>query len=243
MFKDLICTELSKYKRTAIVWMIIAGGFLTSVTAYLLVSSDSQKSDWETYAATGFNCINLLALLMVAVFTGYVIIGEYHGGTIGTIFTYPVSRVKVLLSKYLIILLFVAAFYLVFLVSAILFGVINFGEFPTGDYILKLFGFSLLMAGTNFVLVPVTAVISLLVKGAATYLFSGMGYFVIYISFINSDFNYLIPVCSPNKLVENYFISEYLTGTDINSVSIVLAVTFLTALATSIVYYVKSDCR
>ncbi len=243
MFKSLIYTELIKYKRTAVIWMIAAGGFLTSVTAFLLVSSTSKKSDWETYAATGFNCINLLALLMVSVFTGYVIIGEYHGGTISTIFTYPISRLKVLLIKYLIILFFVTAFYLVFIVSALFFGVIHFRELPTGDLIIKLIRFSLVMSGINFVLAPVTAVIGLLGKGAASYLFAGMGYFVIYISFINSDYSYLIPACSPNKLVENYLVSEFLTKNDINTIAAVMAATFLTALVTSGVYYIKSDCR
>ena len=243
MLLSLIYTELIKYKRTAVIWMILIGGFLTAGTAYLMVSSNNSEANWQIYSAAAFNCVNTLALLLSAVFTGYVVMGEYHGSTISTIFSYPVSKLKLLLIKFFIILLMVIALYMVFLISTLLFGILNIGEIPSTEFLIKLIKLSLLMAVVNYVLAPVTAIISLLIKGTATYLFVGMGYFITYVSFINSEYSYLIPTNIPNKLIEHYFVSNFLSKTDFAYLSAVSAVFFFLAVISASVYYLKSDCR
>lgn len=239
---DILLTELMKYKRTAILWMILIGGFLTAGTGFLLLSSEEGPAGWEGYFATGMNCINLLALLLIAVFTGYVLIGEYQEGTAKVLFTYPVSRIKIFISKHFVVFCFVILLYFTFFISALIFGTAYTGELPAGEFMFKMLKFSLLMSVMNFILVPVTSAISLIIKGTGTYLFVGMGYFAIYVSFINSDYSLLIPPCIPNRLIENYFISEFISSAQTINIVVVSALTFIVFLTAGAAYYWKSDC-
>lgn len=239
---DIVITEFMKYKRTAIIWMILIGGFFSAGTGFLLVSSHDIPAGWENYTVVSMNCINMLALLLTAVFTGYVIMGEYQESTVRVLFTYPVSKIRIFISKHLVVLVFVMMLYMVFFISAVLFGTVYTGNLPAVEYMLKLLKFSLIMGCMNFILAPLTSVTSLLIKGSGTYLFVGMGYFLTYMSFINSDYSLIVPSCIPNKLIENYFISEFISNVQLTGIVVVSAVTFIAAFVTGAVYYWKSDC-
>lgn len=241
MFTALVYTELIKYKRTILPWMIGIGGFMTAGTALLFVSNENSQVSWNALATTSLNCMNILALLLVAVFTGYVFIGEYHENTASILFTYPVSKSKIYVVKYFVVLLLVISLYLIFFLSTILFGFIDIGAFPSLGFFLKFIKLTFLMSIMNFVLVPVTALISMIIKGIGTYILVGMSYFLVYISFINSDYSLFIPTCIPAKLVSNYFISEYISKADFRGIVIVCAVTFLSTFFIGAVYYSKSD--
>ncbi len=243
MLLYLIYTEFIKYKRTAVLWMIGIGGFITAGTGYLLVSSGNHITGWDIYSVTALNCINLLSILMTAVISGYVVINEYHGETVSNLFTYPVSRIKVFLIKFLIIFVFVMGLFIVFLVSAIFFGTFYTGELPSAPQMLKLVVLCFISAIMNFILAPVTVFIGLVIKGTATYLFVGMGYFIIYISLINSNYSYLIPTCVPNKIINSYYNSVHLTGSEVISIAIVSGITFFSAMISAGTYFLKNDCR
>jgi bacitracin transport system permease protein len=241
MFTALVHTELIKYKRTVLPWMIGIGGFLTAGTALLFVSTENSQVNWNILAVVSLNCINILALLLTSVFTGYVFICEYHQNTAGILFTYPLSKFRIYLIKYFVILILVTSLYLIFFLSVMLFGFLGIGNFPPVDFLLKFLKIILIMSVMNFVLVPVTALISIIIKGIGTYIFVGMGYFLVYISLINSDYSLFIPTCIPAKLVSNYYISEYISKSDFCGIIIISAVTFLSAFFIGAVYYSKSD--
>jgi hypothetical protein len=76
MFPGLIYAELIKYKRTIIPWLIGTGGLLVATTALLLVTTENPQVTWEVLAGKSLNFMNLLSLLLVAVFTGYVFVTE-----------------------------------------------------------------------------------------------------------------------------------------------------------------------
>jgi hypothetical protein len=221
--------------------MIGIGGFLTAGTALLFVSTENSQVSWNALATTSLNCMNLLALLLVAVFTGYVFIGEYHENTASILFTYPVSKLKIYVVKYFVVLLLVIILYMIFFLSTMFFGFTNMGSFPTMGFLLKFIKLTFLMSVVNFVLVPITALISMIIKGIGTYILVGMGHFLVYISFINSDYSLYIPTCLPAKLVSNFFISEYISKADFRGIIVVCSVTFLSTFFVGAVYYAKSD--
>ena len=243
MLMNLVYNEFIKYRRTALLWMIVIGGVMTAGTAYLLLVPEASKAGWNIYSATAFNCINMLSILLTAVISGYVVINEYHGNTVSNLFTYPVSRIKVFLVKFLVILIFILCLFLVFLAASILFGTLYTGELPTVRHLLKLARFCFVMTVMNFTLAPVTVLIGLVLKGTATYLFAGMGYFVINLSLNDSKYSYLIPTCAPNKIIDNYYNAAYLANSDIVSIAVISAVIFFSALISAGIYYSKSDCR
>jgi bacitracin transport system permease protein len=241
MYVSVLYTELIKYKRSIIPWIILLGGFLSGTTTILIVSTDSTKVNWQVLVSRGLNIINILALLLVAVITGYVFITEYHESTIGILFTYPVSRIKLYIVKCFVILLFVILLYLTFFLSTILFGFINIDGFPQMSFVLKFIEAVFLASALNFMLVPFTALISIIVKEIGVYIIVGMGYCIAYMSFINSDYSLFIPVCIPDKLVSNYFSSLYISKGDFRCIIIISAVTLLTAFIAGSIYYCNMD--
>lgn len=241
MFLSLVYTELIKYKRTIIPWIIGMGGFLTVSTALLLVSGDNAKVNWQVFMGRGLNLMNILALLLIAVLAGYVFITEYHESTASILFTYPVSRFKLYAVKYIVILFMVVSLYLTFFALTMLFGFIYMGTFPSSHFMLKVIKSIILVIGANFVLVPVTVLFSIIIKGIGTYIFMGMSYVIAYISFINSDYSLFIPSCIPDKLATNYLIFKCISNTDLTKIAIISAVTFLTAFIIGAVCYTKSD--
>ncbi len=240
MFLNLIYTELIKYKRTPVFWIIAIGGVLSAGTAMLLVTSQKAIATWDDFAVAGLNGINLVALFVIAVITGYVISGEYQQSTIGILFTYPVSRIKLFTLKQAVMLIFSICLYISFMVSAFLFGIVFIGV-PEWKLILKLLRLIFIMAGLNFVLVPFTSFICLVVKSVGTSIFTGMGYFISYMCFINIKNSLYIPTCTPNRLVDNYFLKENIGRGDIKGILAVVASVFITTVLMSAVYYSKHD--
>ena len=240
MFLSLIYTELIKYKRTPVFFIVAIGGFLTAGTAMLLVTSQKSVATWDGFAAAGLNGINLVALFVIAVITGYVISGEYQQSTIGILFTYPVSRIKLFTLKQTVMLIFSICLYISFLVSAFLFGIVFIGV-PEWKLILKLLRLIFIMAGLNFVLVPLTSFICLLVKSVGTSIFTGMGYFISYMCFINIKKSLFIPTCTPNRLVDNYFLTESIGRGDVKGILTVSASVFIISVLISTVYYSRHD--
>ncbi len=241
MLFNLIFIELKKYKRTVLPWMIAAGGLLTSGTAIMIASTGNRRVSWETYTVQGFSFMNLLALLLVAVFTGFVFTGESSHNIDNIIFTYPVSRIRFFLAKLIVILLYTILLYLAVLFFEILLGFLVIGSFPGWKIFLKMFEISLILSAANYILVPVTTFITILVKGSGTYLFTGMAYFILYISFTNTDINRYVPVCQPDKLLYGFFSPEIISGSEIFAIITVCSVTFLSAFIISVNSYTRQD--
>lgn len=237
MFLQLVYAEIVKYKRTIIPWIITLGGGFAAFIALLLVLTGGLQKSWEVFIVRGLNLINILALLLVAVISGYVFLQEYHEGIVSTIFTYPISRLKIYLAKFFIILLMVISLFLSFFILTILFGVIFIGEIPSLDFLFKFIRFIFISSGVSFVLSPVTVFISLMFRGIGTYILVGMSYFLVYMGFLNSDYSLKIPPCIPDRLVANYYISEFMSKADLNSVLVVLSITFLSAFLAGAFYY------
>lgn len=240
LFPELVVTEIIKYRRTIIPWLVGAGGILASGIAFLQKITNASQVHWEPLAQTGLNMINLMALLLAAVFSGHVFTAEYHENMASIVFTYPVSRFKIYLAKHLVILLLVVSLYLAFFLSIVVFGFTSVGELPSASFLLKLLKVVLLLSGANYVLVPVTALISLAVKGVGTYILAGMGYFMVYVGFINSDYSLWIPPCIPDRLAANYFMVEVMTKPDFTTILSVSAAVFFSAFFIGAVYYSRS---
>lgn len=241
MLFSLIPLELKKYKRTVLPWMIAGGGLLTSGTAIIMVLTENRHADWETYAVTGLSFTNLLALLLVAVFTGFVFNGENSNNIDNILFTYPISRIRFFLSKNMVLLLFTVLLYLAFFIFTMLFGLVLIEGNPELKFCIKLLEISLILPAVNFILVPVTTLVTILFKGAGTFLFAGMAYFMLYISFINTDIGVYVPACQPDKLLYGFFSPGGMNGSDFITLLTVCTITFLSAIIISAAAYTRQD--
>ena len=241
MIFTLVHMELKKCKRTIIPWTITAGGLLPSGVGIFVSLTDYQKVSWDIYAMKGLNYMNILALLLVAVFTGFVFAGENTNHIDNILFTYPVARIKFFVSKFIVILLFTFSLYLAFFLFTLLFGISGIGSLPGRTTILKLLEISVISTAVQFVPVPLTMITIIFVKGAATYLFAGMAYFVLYISFFSTEFNTYIPVCLPDKLAAEYFGHGVFNSSDTTITAAICIIVFLAAFIIGAGIYTKQD--
>lgn len=239
MLLQLVYTEIIKYKRTMIPWIISLGGGFAAFIALMLVMTGGLQKSWEVLIIRGLNLVNMLALLLVAVISGYVFINEYHESTIGTIFTLPVSRLKIYFTKFFIILFMVFALYLSFFLLTMLFGMIFIGGLPPTDFMLKFFKIIFILSAVSFVLAPVTVMISIIFRSIGTYLLVGLSYFLVYMGFINSDYSMKIPPCIPERLVADCMVSEFITGGELTGIIVVSSVTFIVTFIAGAFYYLR----
>lgn len=241
MFLSLIPLELKKYKRTILPWLIAGGGLLSSGTAAIMAMTENKAVNWEAYAVSGLNFTNLLALLLLAVFTGFVFAGENSNHLDNILFTYPISRIRFFLSKFFVLLFFSVLLYLVFFFFTILFGLLMIDGKLEIKFCVKLLEISLILSAVNLILVPVTTLVTILFKGTGTYLFAGMAYFMLYISFINTDIGRYIPTCQPDKLSYGFFSPGGMNHSDIITILLVCLVTFLSSFIISAFIYLRQD--
>jgi len=239
----IIYTELLKLRKSIIPWMILLGGTLPAVIALLTVSSESGAPNRDMLFINSLNYMNLISLLLVAVLTGYIFAGEYYGKTINILFSYPIPRLAFFINKTIVTLCSVVFIYITLNVSTIVVGYIYMESIPTADFLYKLLGFSILAVLINFSLVPLTILVSIVAKGAAASTAAGLAYVLTYFCFSNSGYAVYIPVCAPNAILVEYFISGQIDINDLRNMLVTALITFTLALISSMGYYSRSDVQ
>jgi hypothetical protein len=181
----------------------------------------------------------MLALLLVAVFAGHSFVSEYRDSRANMTFIYPVPRFMLYAVKLLTICLPVLGMYLAFIVSVATAGCIFADGLPdkyfTGDYLLLV----LLVAAANFAIVPVTAVVSAVMKNAGAYILAGVAYFIAYMSFAESDAGRYILPCVPDKLLKDFTATGQLMAADTGGMLLACAAAFLLAFCLGAACYTR----
>ncbi len=107
-FKMLLKLEIQKYKLFRYIKVVLGVVFciLLFITISLVDSMTDPEQTKDTFEST-LRMINLLVtgsfLVFSSVLTANYVIGEYKNRTILILFTYPISRIKILLSKLLLV--------------------------------------------------------------------------------------------------------------------------------------------
>jgi len=231
--------EIMKYRRTFIPWLVVVGGFFPVFVALLFLLTNDIAVSWEILGSMSLNFMNMLALLLVAVFAGHAFTSEYRDSRINQTFIYPVPRFTLYIVKFLIVCLFVLSMFLAFMVFLAAAGCVFAGELPdshfAGDYMLLL----LLTAAADIAIVPVTAAISVAAKNAGSYILAGVAYFITYMSFAESDAGrYIIP-CVPDRLLKDFFATGQLISADTGGMLLTGAAVFLLAFCLSAACYTR----
>jgi len=95
----LVTCEAWKLKRSAIVWIILAGAFFSAFITFLQFvmaqSIDSQSVNFEEfYTATIWNDFSMAFPVVITIMGGMVFNQEYSNGTLKSIITIPISITK-----------------------------------------------------------------------------------------------------------------------------------------------------
>lgn len=114
MFR-VLGAELMKLKHTRIVWLVLVGALpscLLSLMAFFPVVTPAgipAGFDLKEMFYRQGQTLVMLGAPLFALMTGYILSREYQERTINQLFSYPVSRVRFLMTKLLVVFLLIAA--------------------------------------------------------------------------------------------------------------------------------------
>lgn len=243
MLLDLVCSELIKYKRSIVPWMMLGGGIVPPIVAILMLLGDKDRGKWSTIALYSFNNMNLLALLLLPVLTGLIFAGEYQENTISVMFTYPIRRLYFYVEKLITVMLSALSVYTIFFVSTVICGAIYTTNLPKPEFLVEFIKLGFIDSCINFALVPLTAMICLMAKSVLASVITGMSYIVIYTVFMASKLAHNIPVCIPEEITRQQYglRQKEFSGGEIGSMIIITLTVFVIGLLICGVYYSKAD--
>ncbi|ABZ84217.1 hypothetical protein HM1_1647 [Heliomicrobium modesticaldum Ice1] len=199
--------EMTKWKRSRMVWMTFLGSvvapFFALISSLQTMSQTQQFKSWDELFAVAFQINHLLFYPFIfGAVASYVFVQEYQGGAIINLFTLPVSRARIIVSKIITVFLFVMLLSLVSTAVTFLFGW-KFTSTPL-DWNLFIRNFQLAMETTlmQFMLVPIIICIGLWTKHFVPPLV-GAGLFVVlnFVSFVSSSVGPFIPTAIPTFVV------------------------------------------
>ncbi|WP_312887373.1 ABC transporter permease [Paenibacillus rhizosphaerae] len=248
----MLLTEIMKLKNTKMHWLILLGAIpanLVTLYAFLpRVTPEGTRAgiDLQDMFYRQGMVITILGPFMFALMTGYIISREYQERTINQLFSYPVSRTKILFAKLgaVVVLIFTTSLLSCIMVTAT--GVIMSFTKPVEMEVLwsgirmnMLAG--LLALGT----IPVSAALSMI--GTSVIPSTVLGAFATIVTLIgemgHGMRNILFPWAMPYWPVRE--LAQGLAESGPNPYAVpgmtILAVTFMVSLVFCIVYYEKAE--
>ena len=246
-------TELLKLKHTKIHWLILLIALPTNLVSLamflsegvIFIGSTTSVDLQDIFYRQGM-ILTILGPFMFAIMTGYIISREYQERTINQLFSYPVSRAKILLAKLCAVFTLIAITSALSCMSALVIGIIELFTQNIGfDAIWTGIKMNLLVCILSFGTVPVAAGISMVGKNIIPS--AVLGVFVTVISLFSQIghsmnvilFPWLTPYWPVRDLAKN--VAE--TGPNPYAIPalIILSLTFIISLVFCYIYYTKSD--
>ncbi|MCM3627774.1 ABC transporter permease [Paenibacillus glycanilyticus] len=249
----MIYTELLKLKSTKIPWLVLLGAIpanLVALFAFLpKIAPDGTPAGidiQDMFYRQGMVLV-MIAPSIFALFTAYIISREYQERTINQLFSYPVSRARILSAKLAVVFILIVMTTVLSCIAVLaaslvklLQGSINFDIIWLG---LKMNVWVCLL---SFGTVPVAAAVTLIAKNVIPA--AVLGVFATIVTVIgeigHGQGGILFPWLTPYWPVR-HLAQDIADLADPNPYAvpalIILSATFVLSMAFSLIYYVRSD--
>jgi len=244
--------EILKLRHTKMIWAALIPAILSNLYSLLMllpkVSLDGANvtSNLQEIFYRQGNIITILGPFIFALVTGYVLSREYTDRTINQLFTYPVSRIRILTAKFGVIFTITAIASLLSCMSAVLIGCIKtFSGAVSFDMILHGIGMNLSTCILAFGTIPVAAAVSILGKNVIPPMILGAiaSFVTLILELGHSMGAVLFPWATPFYMVRDFGtgFSEMGPNPYIGTAIIVLVLTFLISLAFCLWHYSRAE--
>jgi bacitracin transport system permease protein len=249
---NVLLTELMKLKNTKIHWLVLLGAIpanLVTLTAFLprVTPEGTQVGlDLQDMFYRQGMVITILAPFMFALMTGYIISREYQERTINQLFSYPISRIKILMAKLAAVLLLIVVTSALSCVTVTASGVVMLLSQTISFEVVWLgIRMNMLACLLSFGTVPVAAALSMVGKSVIPS--TVLGVFATVVTLIGEMghgmrgilFPWLMPYWPVRELGQG--LAEIGPNPYAVPGSVILAVTFLVSLVFCLVYYEKAE--
>ena len=215
--------------------------FFSRACSFAVYLDGSDAVTWERVTLIGMNFLNMLSLLLVSVIAGYPFVFEYHSGKTNISHTYPVPRQAQYFVKLFVIMLMVLALHIVFYIFITALGFIFAEDVFSAPYVIKTLKLTLLISATGYMLVPFTAILSIIFKNAGSFILAGVFYFILYMSFANTSYSKYVLPCAADNILKGYISTGELVSADATGTLVVSAVVFAVLVLAGAVCYSRIE--
>lgn len=167
---NIVYSEFLKLKRTYLLFLVIlAGIFIPGMMYFSGTYADNVQNIDKTSCLNAISNINIfqfeiLDIIIFSIICGYVFSREYTNMTAGSLYSYPVSKFKIIIGKFIIILSLIFIVYIINFISTIMFILRIFGTLFIEEVVymqLKTIVISFLL---QIILIPLPSLIACISK-------------------------------------------------------------------------------
>lgn len=244
--------ELMKLKNTKMHWLVLLGALpanLVTLSAFLprvLPDGTTAGMDFQDMFYRQGMTITILAPFLFALITGYIFSREYQERTINQLFSYPISRMRILIAKLAAVFSLIVATSALSCVTVTVTGIVSsFSHSVDWAVIWMGIRMNLLACLLAFGTVPVAAALSMVGKSVIPS--TVLGAFAGIVTLIGELghgmrgilFPWLMPYWPVRELGQG--LAESGPNPYVVQGSVILGATFIVSLLFCIVYYEKSE--
>lgn len=242
---NLLYTELLKLKRSKMFLVSMIGASAAPIMMFIAYLSQMKKDPnavipFETaFYNTNLNIMLLLGVLLYGVITAYLFNREFVEDTLKNLLTIPVSRVALLISKLLMLLLWILLLTMVAWVLTLVLGFMIKTDGLSASVLLKSIQDYVLGALLMFLLSTLTIWVTFLFKNyVPTIMFTAV-ITLGNVTVISSDYKAIFPWSAAHVIVSHSYVAEYPPLYSI----LAIGMTSIIGFVASIVYFNRLDIK
>lgn len=238
---NILYSEIIKLKNTRILWLIPVGAFIPVLLLFInaLNDKDYQAQGWPYFLGHVLLSMSELAPPVFILFTGYIFAREYQDNTISCVFTYPIMRTGVLISKTVLLIPIIVAITFLAFISALCLGVFLVQGSLSWDVFVMYVRTFILMVIVHFALIPAAVTISIVSKNIVASTVAAIASFLLFVALSGTKYNVFYPWCIPALFATKW--GQYEKFWEMNTIyaCITLSIIFIIPLIFNIFYYNK----
>lgn len=135
---DLLYSEFLKLKKSKTIILIILISILFPVFWFLITPFNTQKQTWIIYTSNSedimFMVVGVIAFVLLS---SHIFVREYSYDTMKLIYSYPVSKISIFISKVLTIYVLIAIIYFLHFIIVFAGGIVVIDEPLTKDFLFR----------------------------------------------------------------------------------------------------------
>ncbi|MCB2342516.1 ABC transporter permease [Clostridium estertheticum] len=110
---NLVYSEILKLKKSSTVLYLVLGSIAFSIFFILLMFITKNKPSWKNYANNQEDVMFMaVGIIIFTLLSSYIFLREYSDNTIRILYSYPVSKISIFISKILAIYIIITLVYI-----------------------------------------------------------------------------------------------------------------------------------
>ncbi|WP_291580311.1 ABC transporter permease [Clostridium sp. UBA6640] len=212
---NLLYTELLKLKRSNMFWVSIVGAIVTPFMCFIAyVMQKVKRPDIpiefnKLFSDCNFYVILLIGVLLYGLIAAYLFNREYVENTLKNLLTIPVSRINLIVSKLVLLLIWIMVLTIISWVMTLIFGLIGPFEDLNTTILITSFKEYIIGGGLLFLLSTPIIFVTLLFKDYVPTIAFTIAITMVNVLISNSEYSVLYPWSATIAVATNIFRPEY----------------------------------